>query len=217
MGETGNTAKREPWDLLSRLLWIALSVSALLASAGCIVRAPPREIPAPCETNEACEPTGTCIGETMGEGRCLRYCFSSTRRCLDGAWCRAVAGGVNVCWDGGDVEEGEVSVSEGSCAFGLSVLPDYTVEPLVYRCARVCETDAHCEVGEACMSGGCQVPCGTEHPCDPIDHCVEGVCVNERRYARLDCDGDGYPDCRVPYQCDPDAIGGCSTAPRGEE
>lgn len=172
----------------------------------------------PCASNAACGPLGMCIGEAAtGEGRCLSAC-DFDNPCQDGAWCRYVEGSM-VCWDGGTTGEGEIALDPGDCAFGLAATPDYTAEPLVDRCMPSCsfyrENDG-CSEEEQCLGETCgSLDCHTR-PCGPLDHCVYGMCINERRYARLDCDGDSYPDCYPGQICDPEVIGGCSYPPYEE-
>jgi hypothetical protein len=104
-------------------------------------------------------------------------------------------------------------------------------EPYRRTCEPICDTDAQCRSGERCqMFGGtCDVPCEGpgSTPCTAPNRCVDGFCVNERRFARIDCDGDGVItltgclgaecDCRPTFVCDPEAIGGCAHPAPGTE
>jgi len=38
-------------------------------------------------------------------------------------------------------------------------------------------------------------------------------CANARRFARIDCDGDGDADCYPGFVCDATVVGGCEHPP----
>lgn len=136
-------------------------------------------------------------------------------RCDDGSWCR-VLNRSSYCWYGGAVPEGEVEPRPGDCAFGLAHTPDYTAEPLGLICEPVCNEDDDCREGELCTTRRCSPPCGAG-TCESPNRCALGTCVNERRFAQIDCDADGTPDCYPGLVCDAEAIGGCAHPPEGEE
>jgi hypothetical protein len=137
------------------------------------------------------------------------------------------------CYPGGLATEGTTTLLGSECGFGLAPRPHYDEEPLRFTCEPVCDTDADCRAGERCHSyggGTCDVPCegSGATPCAPPNRCVDGFCLNERRFARIDCDGDGVIthtfcnpeldcDCFPWGVCDPDAIGGCAHPAPGTE
>ena len=184
---------------------------ALIAATSCADSHPP---PVSCLSDADC-PDGTCIGEADGRGVCLLACdYTVATRCDDGAWCRVFSTG-SFCWHGGTVREGHVAPVPGDCAFGLGTIQDYTTEPLSWTCEPVCNETEDCRGGEECR-GRCLPPCGPGN-CVAPNRCALGGCVNERRFARIDCDADGTPDCYPGLVCDAGAIGGCAHPPPGEE
>jgi hypothetical protein len=121
------------------------------------------------------------------------------------------------------VAEGGIVRGDGDeCAFGMSGDYDFTSEPLVRRCARVCDADAECGELERCVNHRCRPNCRVEsNACDPPNLCVDfgAYCVNPRRFARIDCDGDMDQDveCSPALVCDAMAIGGCTYPEPGTE
>lgn len=190
--------------------WLACAVLAL-ALPTCADSHPP---PVSCTSDAEC-PAGICVGEGDGRGVCLLECdHLVATRCEDGAWCRVLSSG-DYCWFGGTVGEGDIASAPGDCAFGLGTIQDYTAEPLRWVCEPVCNDSAHCRGGELCL-GRCMPPC-TPSTCVAPNRCALGTCVNERRFAQIDCDADGTPDCYPGLVCDPEAIGGCGYPAAGEE
>jgi hypothetical protein len=193
-----------------------LTVSAWLLAAACAdAHSPPvRCRDGVCPSGQVCLPDEGAI--------CVPTCDAPVvSRCESGARCRMWMGG-GVCWPGRTVREGGVTVGPYECAFGLRDVPDFESEPLRFTCQPVCNTDADCRGGEHCSASACRTRCTNSagDPCASTSHCVaSGVCVNERRFARIDCDGDRdlTPECGVSLMCDPDAIGGCTYPPPGEE
>lgn len=173
----------------------------------------------PCSDEQPCPAPLVCdFGlDEMGV-RYARACVPTcdeltTSRCTNGALCLA-----NRCSAGGSVPQGGVG-DEFTCAFGLVGRLTFAGEPAVRICTPVCNTAADCEGGEVCSISSCTRPCeGPDSvPCSPPARCVGGVdCVNERRFARIDCDGDGDADCDPALACDLAAIGGCAHVPREE-
>lgn len=173
--------------------------------------------PAPqsCASDADCTEGGVCVGASDGEGLCFVECdYAVAQRCADGSWCRA-APTLSYCWPGGPTPEGEVELRRGDCAFGLAQTTDYTAEPLRLICGPVCNVSDDCRRGEMC-DGRCMPPC-TSSTCVAPNRCAFDRCVNERRFARSDCNADGTPDCHPAFVCDPEAIGGCEHPPEGEE
>jgi hypothetical protein len=107
-----------------------------------------------------------------------------------------------------------------NCGFGLLARAHYDEEPLGLTCEPVCDADSDCRPGERCSpgprGGSCDVPCEGPGatPCAAPNRCVTGFCVNERRFAAMDCDADGVItltgcafgecDCRLGAICVPD-------------
>lgn len=192
---------------------------------------------------------GVCPGDlvcvrhpALPSTECVERCPTDPRfpmpdawlwRCPNGAACQ-VYRTIPVCWPGGSTPDGEASTMSGfDCAFGLRGADDYTTDPLVYRCTRGCANDDDCLIGEQCWAA-CQPRCTGENsvPCAAPNQCVDfrsvQWCVNERRFDRIDCDGDGAvrgPPCErgstcecMPWgECDASAIGGCAHPERGSE
>ena len=127
-------------------------------------------------------------------------------------------GGTAVCWPGGTLREGTDAGTTGAgCAFGLGAIRNLVAEPIAWVCEPVCDTSADCRAGEECgRTSVCAPPCTSEN-CPAPNRCAFGRCVNERRWARADCDGDGELDCEPYLQCDASEIGGCGLPPRDEE
>ncbi len=167
----------------------------------------------PCEAPLVCDPP-------RGPGltsHCVPACdWSVAIRCPNGAYCLST-----VCTTGGPTALGDVPAALDGCGFGMRPALDYTTDPLESVCRLVCDVDAHCPANHRCIQNmclaGCLVP-GQE--CSPPNLCVDRFdCVNERRFARIDCDGDRDLDaeCDPGLQCDASALGGCGYPPPGEE
>lgn len=167
-----------------------------------------------------CEDDFVCLPD---EGSvCVGSCDSTIMsRCDNGAVCWRYRDG-GVCWPGRDVPEGEEPPFQYDCAFGLRPRGDYESEPLRSTCEPVCNVDADCRDGEVCSGTTCRAPCRNSagEPCAATSYCVSGVvCVNERRFSRIDCDGDRDldPECTVTLACDPEDPSRCLHVPPGEE
>lgn len=149
------------------------------------------------------------------ESVCVERCDSVMVHCGPGMIC-LFHRGVRVCWPGGDLPEGASSRDALACQRGLALRPDYEAEPLAYTCEPLCETSGDCRAGETCDDGlTCAVPCAGPGaaPCGAGSTCVQGFCLNARRFAQIDCDGngrvDGPADCPPGGMCDdtiPDRI-----------
>jgi len=170
---------------------------------------------------------GVCPGGQIclsDEGAiCVATCDPlSVGRCDNGAACLSYRG-LSVCWPGRTVPRGSPGLSEYECAFGLSTQPDYQSEPLRQVCEPVCNTLADCGAGEQCLSRNCVEPCSPTVGCEAGSHCITtyrvGICVNERRFARIDCDGDRdlVTECGPSLACDPEDRSRCIHVPMGEE
>jgi hypothetical protein len=120
------------------------------------------------------------------------------------------------------IPEGAIVTTDDGCAFGMAPDYDFTSEPRVSRCARVCDADSDCRELEDCVNHRCRPNCRVEgQMCEPPNLCVDfgAYCVNPRRFARIDCDGDMDQDveCSPALVCDATAIGGCGRPPPGTE
>lgn len=190
-------------------------------------------------TLDGCREGETCVRtEYYPTGSCMPVCEWGIDgpRCDNGAWCLSGAR-PDFCYAGGPAIEGETTdISALSCGFGLIGRRHYDEEPLRRTCEPVCDTDADCRTGERCSpgprGGSCDVPCEGpgSTPCAPPNRCVTGFCVNERRFAAMDCNGDGVVhvvptgcpvgmecDCRLGLVCDEAAPGGCRLPEPGTE
>jgi hypothetical protein len=200
----------------------------LLATAALLLSACPGPSLTPCSTMEPCEPGQVCDRAAIGSF-CVPTCTGvmTSPFCADGSVC-ASYGGPLACRLGGTIPEGGVvTVGGETCARGLLSAADYTVDPagmpprIVRICMRACGRDAGCRAGEQCRGdGACGPGCGGLG-CEPDEHCVTyrgaDYCVDARRYARIDCDGDGDADCPPYAQCDAAGVEGCSRVPPEEE
>jgi len=175
--------------------------------------------PAPVRCLDGVCPDGqVCLAD---EGSvCVARCDATTEtRCENGAACFTYRT-VDVCWPGRAVADGSIATVHFDCAFGLRSQPDYESEPLRDTCEPVCDRDADCRSGEVCWGTTCHAPCRSPDgaSCAPTSQCVSRiVCVNERRFARVDCDGDGAHDCTLGLMCDPEDPTRCIHVPAGEE
>ena len=169
-------------------------------------------------------PDGTCPDAMyclLDEGQlCVPTCEELVDgRCENGAACLMYRA-ARVCWPGETTGEGEVALTSYECAFGLRVRTDYEAEPIRRICERVCATDVDCTPEERCTSSTCGVPCTNPDggPCARDSHCyADLLCVNPRRYDRLDCNGDDVLDCSLGLMCDPTDPSMCIHVPRDEE
>lgn len=201
--------------MLSRVICVA----AVILGLGCADAhpAPGRCLDGVCPAGQVC---------LLDEGAvCVATCDSTTvSRCDNGAVCWRYREGA-VCRPGRTVTEGNEPPFQYDCAFGLRPQGDYESEPLRYSCEPVCDTNADCRSGEVCLGTTCGESCrnAAGGPCAPSSHCVMGffggVCVNERRFTRIDCDGDRdlYSECTVTLMCDPEDPSRCVHVPEGEE
>lgn len=191
--------------------------SGVVTLASCLYAHP---APLYCAPGVPCPEGQGCDRSTMGLV-CVDLCDPLTDgpRCDNGAACYGVAAGppgLLFCRAGGSRLE-EDDARGAVCAFGLAPAADYATDPLIERCQPVCESDAHCRAGEWCTMGRCAPDCDVPGVCGAGNTCVWGRwCVNARRLGRLDCDGDGAPDCLPFGQCDASAIGGCAHPPPEE-
>lgn len=175
----------------------------------------------PCESGTCAE--GFVCDPSIEGNVCVPACVIMVDGfiCEDGAACYFRPRGGFRCAAGGTVEIGEVVLEPESCVFGTLPREDWTSDPLVWRCLVACSNDGDCAVAETCTEGGCVPRCaGRSEVCGPANRCaVDGgqeYCVNERRFARIDCDGDGSADCPPYATCDASAVGGC-THPAAED
>jgi Cys-rich repeat protein len=184
-----------------------------------------------------CPPGQHCYTtERYPRGSCVPLCDVEAEgiRCDDGAWCRVFGGSQAACYPGGYATEGADTLVGTDCAFGLASRRHYDEEPLRRTCEPLCESDAECPAGEVCdpgrLGGTCAVPCEGPGsvPCTPPNRCVDrNFCVNERRFAAIDCNSDGVItlagclpgdcDCRLGLVCDDSRPGGCWFPPRETE
>jgi hypothetical protein len=196
--------------------------SAALASSAWLVAGCPSTHHAPCDLGSC--PEGYACDSSLEGDVCVERCtvldvIPFTSLCDDGAACYWRPGG-DRCAAGGSLGIGAVvdPFSEEACAFGLLPRPDYTSDPLVQRCVLGCSDELPCPTGDLCTSSGCMPLCvaGTA-PCGPGNTCIMlggyPECVNPRRLARIDCDGDGDADCHPAFVCDASAVGGCEHPP----
>jgi len=197
-----------------------LSASAvLLAAVACAdAHDPPARCPdGMCPAGQVCLPDEGAL--------CVATCDAATvSRCENGARCRMWMGG-GICWPGRAVVEGAEPAGPYDCAFGLHESPDYEAEPFRFVCEPVCNTNEDCRAGERCDGVMCVAPCrgSTGEPCATTSYCVTntrpGICVNERRFTRIDCNGDRdlVPECTPSLMCDPEDPARCLHVPPGEE
>jgi|GEM_PF-1698459 hypothetical protein len=200
----------------------------ILASAVLMLMGCPGTHEQPCSSMMPCPPGQVC-DRAVGGSFCSPACSLETDGgfCDDGSVC-ASYGGPFACRRGGTVNEGEVvGIGGETCARGLAPARDYTVDPagipprVVTRCGRRCERNSECREGESCRQDGVCGPACDGIGCAPEQFCVsypggKDYCVDARRYARIDCDGDGDADCWPYLQCDPEAVGGCEHPPVDE-
>jgi hypothetical protein len=179
---------------------------------------------APCELGSC--PDGFACDPSLEGEVCVERCvvidvMPFTSLCEDGAGCYWRPGGFR-CAAGGTLGLDAVvdPFGDDTCAFGLVPQEDYTSDPLVARCVLGCSRDVPCPDGYLCSSTGCRPFCTATDACDVGDECVMlggyPYCLNERRFDRTDCDGDGEVDCLPFLQCDSDGVGGCSHPPPEE-
>ena len=190
-------------------LWLAVCWSACGTS-----HAPP----VPCEDG-VCPEGQLCVRLPSERRVCADLCDrDETARCSSGAACTYHSSTAEVCWPGGDLMRGAHTIVNQRCGFGLTTRRDFESEPIDYTCQPVCELDEHCSDAERCQSQvTCAPPCPEGTACGTDGRCVDGYCMNRRRYERLDCDGDGTPDCPFFTVCDAAAVTGCGRPPEGEE
>ena len=167
----------------------------------------------------AFDPPANCDdGVCAGRDRCVlppfvprATCMASCERptwsaipppCPEGSPCIQYLGG-DVCWTGGVVPDGAFAPDPSVCASG-ALRADFEAEPLVFQCRSGCVRDTDCAAPEICLGGmACAVPCTNPQgaPCAEGSTCVEGYCVNARRFIRMDCNGDGDPECPPGTAC----------------
>jgi len=187
-----------------------------------------------CSCADAHEPPVRCAAGICPEGLlcladegavCVPRCeLRRVSRCDDGAAC-SLYRGEGVCWPGRAVTEGNTATTQYECSFGLRTHPDYEAEPVRAVCEPVCNTSMDCRAGEQCDGSVCVAPCrgSTGEPCATTSYCVTntrpGICVNERRFTRIDCNGDRdlVPECTPSLMCDPEDPARCLHVPPGEE
>lgn len=169
--------------------------------------------PATCEDGVCAE--GLCVPPPyVPRATCMARCvvrIGSASPCPEGLPCIGPPGR-SVCWRGGELPEDAPTLDSRICASGAS-RPDFEAEPLAYVCEPPCEGDGDCREGEVCLGRlACGISCASPMgaPCAAGSRCVEGYCVNARRFQDLDCDGDGDADCGLGSACDrTDAGLGC--------
>lgn len=188
-------------------------IATMVVATSCGV--PPGPSLIPCNSATPCSAEMVC--DVSGSGSyCAHICDPGRPLCEDGAACYERAGGGPRCVVVGTVPEGEL-LADNSCARGLLPVTDYSGEPVGRRCEPACNRDSDCRTGEVCQLGHCDRRC-------TIDSCPDGLfciatiretfCVNARRFARSDCDGDGLGDCAPYSMCD--AVGECGPLAPGE-
>ena len=109
-------------------------------------------LPAPCESDDECGLLEACT-----RGQCSNLC-DQNRACGLNAICDMVNHG-----------------KECTCPAGFTG----TAKSECYRLPTYCQSEADCQSGFMCKSGGCVPQCRGHEECAQNEKCIEGSCTRE--------------------------------------